>query len=160
MACAAVHDLGRTRAECIRHWLVTAEAACYLCLATMTYSAYSSPVRASWIRIDHTRKISEALSLSLAVCRRQVWQLRHAGLVTGARGYGVELRLQRHQRNILIGDVVAAIEAQRLQTNDLDPECKPIFERAVGSFLRRSDRMTVRDICPTCQSRIECSSHS
>ncbi|WP_366785653.1 Rrf2 family transcriptional regulator [uncultured Hyphomicrobium sp.] len=110
--------------------------------------------------VSTTREISEALSLSLAVCRRQVWQLRHAGLVTGARGYGGGVTLAAPPEKILIGYVVAAIEAQRLQTNDLDPECKPIFERAVGSFFTALNRMTVRDICPTCQSRIECSSHS
>ena len=99
-----------------------------------------------------TRELSEALCLSLSASRRQVWQLRDAGLVTGSRGYAGGVMLAAPPENISIGKVVAAIEAQRRQANELDPECKQIFEQATVSFFATLDRMTVRDVCPTCQS--------
>lgn len=98
-----------------------------------------------------TRDIAAALSIPLTVCRKRVLHLCQAGYLAGERGYGGGVKLLSHPADTLIGDVVAAIEAQRRQTGDVDPECKPFFDRAARRFLAELNRMTVVDVCTTCQ---------
>jgi Rrf2 family nitric oxide-sensitive transcriptional repressor len=105
-----------------------------------------------------TRDIADALDLPLSVCRKRTWQLRDAGLVTGARGYAGGVKLASQPDEMPIGDVVAAIEAQRRQPQYLDLEYRPIFDRAVQRFFAELNRMTVRDVCPACWPSAETAS--
>lgn len=98
-----------------------------------------------------TREIAEALSIPLTVCRKRVLHLSEAGFLAGERGYGGGIKLLVNPSATQIGDVVTAIEAQRRQTGEVDPECKPLFERAARRFLVELNRMTVLDVCSTCQ---------
>jgi Rrf2 family nitric oxide-sensitive transcriptional repressor len=98
-----------------------------------------------------TRETAEALSIPLTVCRNRVMHLCEAGFLAGERGYGGGVKLLIDPSNIHIGDVVAAIEAQRRQTGDVDPGYKPFFERAARRFLAELNRMTVLDVCPSCR---------
>lgn len=96
-----------------------------------------------------TRNIAEALSIPLGVCRKRVLHLCEAGYLAGERGYAGGVRLLTNPSDTKVGDVVAAIEAQRRQTREVDPECKPFFERATRRFLAELNRMTLVDVCPT-----------
>lgn len=104
-----------------------------------------------------TRDIAEALSLPINACRNRVLRLREAGYLAGERGYAGGVKLAAHPGDTLIGDVVAAIEAQRRQTGDVEPECKALFERAASRFLLELNRMTVLDVCP-CEAAVPCNS--
>jgi DNA-binding IscR family transcriptional regulator len=98
-----------------------------------------------------TRNIAEALSIPLTVCRKRVTHLSEAGYLAGERGYAGGVKLLINPSDTKIGDVVSAIEAQRRQTGEVDPECKPLFERATRRFLAELNRMTVVEVCQTCQ---------
>lgn len=102
-----------------------------------------------------TRDIAEALSLPINACRKRVMRLREAGYLVGERGYAGGVKLAAHPGDTLVGEVVAAIEAQRRQTGDVEPECKALFERAARRYLLELNRMTVLDLCP-CNGATPC----
>lgn len=99
-----------------------------------------------------TPQIARALCVPLTACRKRIWQLCEAGILEGARGYGGGVRLAAPPDHIRIGDVVAAIEAQRqAQSSSQDEVHAELIQRAVARFLGELNRLTIRDLYPECR---------
>lgn len=115
-------------------------------------------------RLATVQEIAERFDISRSHLMKVVNGLIHAGCVEGLRGKGGGLRLARAPADIVIGDVVRAMEVDLNLVECfadgsqclLTPNCRlqGVFHGALNAFFEVLDRATLADVAGTAQSQV------
>lgn len=98
------------------------------------------------VDIATARDVAEALSLPLPYTRKIVHQLTRSGFLDNRRGHNGGLMLARPAGQILVGEIVLAIEDLRSPSTS-DTDLNRVVDDAARKFIEVLNEQSLADFC-------------